>query len=234
MSGVWLSFVGRAYYTIPGFVKEAKKHGVSRRVSARLLSGMDWGDKVYLAQGDMAKSTRRVELTPSIVFGSFRVTRLGGIPSEVMYDIAEMFELEKVDDGGDLIQRGCGEYVTGATYVIKGASLGEIAKAVRDGAKDASLLLQGKFTKLSPMAGLPDIHFRWGFRRFDEELFEKVYYTELKKVEKTEGFDPEKDLVICPGEFRVEEAPTRVETKVKTELQEVKSYRLADLYSSIV
>jgi len=48
-----IHFVGKAYYSIPYFEREAKSFGVSRRVATKVLGQMSWGDKIWLLQGDM-------------------------------------------------------------------------------------------------------------------------------------------------------------------------------------
>lgn len=229
----WLHYVGRAYYTEKGFKYEAQAYGVSRKASLKVLTGMSWHDRIWLAQGDM-KSKRRVTPTRgSTIFGRFTLTRLAGLSPEAMAELRENFSMNQVEPGGAHVKRGCGTYITGPGYAIQ-ASLKDITNVLKGveslGFDLGVILLQGHFTPLDPTALLPEVTFRWGFQKFDSAAFLARYFTE-----KTRQKDSGSTLVI-PGTFPVRpgmEIKPVVHLDVTPMVQETREYRQAELYRTL-
>lgn len=159
----WLHFIGKQYYTQASFVKEAKRYDITRRVSVKQLERMRFGDRVLLAMVDGASA---------VAFGSFIITTLSGLSAEAKRVIADKFELVCVDMGGTSVRRGCGSYMTGGTYAIKGADLPEILEALKGLENPGKLMVGGKFESTpSPVVRLKDIRHQQGFRPFDFGAF---------------------------------------------------------------
>ena len=76
MSGPWpfdshLHWIGTEHYSIPEFIQEARKWGVSRRIKPGTLRAMAWGDRIYLA-------SREKGLRAPVIFGYFSLEGIGG------------------------------------------------------------------------------------------------------------------------------------------------------------
>jgi len=174
----WLHFVGQKYYTRAQFVKEAKTYGITRRVSLQVLRSMDWGDTVLLAI---------VEGKSPVLFGQFSISVLSGLSDVASKALEAFFGLEKIDDGGRVIARGCGSYVTGPSYRID-ASLPEIAEfllAMQRGGHDIGRPMVGGNFEHHQLVRLKKIPFRQGFRAFDYPAFlEDLENTPLQKGKK--------------------------------------------------
>ncbi len=227
----WLHFIGKSYYTIPEFEEEAEDYGVSRRIALNMLSGIYWGDRIWLAQGDMKKKNRVSPFFGSVIFGSFRVTQLGGLDSWSIDALKEEFKLEDVSlvkaTQGKVVKRNCGIYLIDKTYKTS-ASLAEIAQFLRDSTEQVGvLLLQGQYKPLQPRAFLPDISFRWGYRHFDEEKFLAAYNQVTNETQ--EGLYNK--VVVIPGEFKSVETLPRKSTAIEEKtIESVLEYTQADPY----
>lgn len=223
----WIHFVGRSYYTIPAYEKEAELYGVSRRVALNMLSGITWGDRIWLAQGDMKKKNRISPIVGSTVFGSFRVTQLGGLDPWNIDVLKEGFDLEEDMESPKnlVVKRNCGIYLIDKRYQTK-ASLAEIAQFLRDSTEQVSiLLLQGRYESLQPRALLPDVTFRWGYRRFNGQDFLAAYNKIVKRRKRKSS-----KVVVLPGEFKdVENLEPVNAPEVKT-IEGVLEYKQADPY----
>jgi hypothetical protein len=245
---MWLHFVGKGYYTLPGFEREAEKFGISRKVALRLLGAFSWGDRVWLAQGDMWKKTRKTEMAPSIVIGEFRVTKLGLSPEALEY-LRESFDssdFTKHSGHRTTINRGCGSYIAGTIWQTP-RPLIEIAAALRECSTQVDAFLQGPFTPISYhlaldnfSIGLDDLHFRWGYRRFDGDKFLDDASNRLQARRKaldggTQFDNP--DLIILPTAYIPKPtvgAGPLFGASIKTGLaQEMKNYHQAGLYSTL-
>jgi len=77
VNGNWLHWIGRKYYTLVSFQKEAYRFGISRRVKLTTLKKMNWKDTVYLI-------IRKNKTKSGYIFGKFRITRLQGLTDEVI------------------------------------------------------------------------------------------------------------------------------------------------------
>jgi hypothetical protein len=157
----WLHFVGRKYYKTPkAFAREAEGAGVTRRLSLQTLERMAWGDEVVLVQRS-GKST--------IVFGAFTLSTLTGLSAEAVHAIGRAGTLEQVADGGDLVERGCGSYVTGPTFAVGGLTLAEIAALLRECADPGKPMIGGEYREHVPVRLVSIDKHTQGFRRLDYE-----------------------------------------------------------------
>jgi hypothetical protein len=134
----WLHFIGAGYYSIPKYAKEAQELGVSRRVSFFDLKKMEFGDRVLLAQWDG---------NVAIAFGTFYITGINGLNHEITEKLEAAGKLKKFSDGGEVVIRGCGMYVTGPRYDTT-ASLPEICEMIVESGEKPALLLTGHFIKI--------------------------------------------------------------------------------------
>lgn len=218
----WLHFVGKAYYSQESFEREAKRYGVSRRASPQALVSMSWGDRIWLAQGDMKTTRRKTPSQGSLVFGSFYLERIAGLSKPALQAIHREVSLQPIPSSrvGEIVKRGCGAYILGPSYKAS-VPLHKIIQVLREfsisGDDLGIVLLQGDFIPLLPNIHLPDVSFRWGFRRFDSSLF----------LENYQSFGPS-----LQGEFRREEEAQG--QRAEGVLQEVGNYSQAVLYSTLV
>lgn len=162
----WLHFVGKQYYPSRArFIREAERYGVTRRVSLATLERMHWGDRVVLAIKERASP---------VVFGTFLIHILSGLSSEASQRLMTLFECEVIPGSEREVKRGCGEYIEGATIVVREAPLPVIARHLRDW-KEAGLdigkpMVGGNFEP-HPLVYIPDIPHQQGFRPFDWDRF---------------------------------------------------------------
>lgn len=212
----WLHFVGRQYYSKAKFVKEARKYGITRRVSLRDLKQMDWGDMVLLA---MRPNGRK---TPEI-FGSFAIELLSGLSPQASEELRKRFRWRLVDNGGRVIGRGCGRYIEGPCYVLENATLREIAMILEElkeqGVDIGKPMVGGSFEPHRPVR-LKSIPFRQGFRLFDyDRLLQNIgfslstmqepvtvsgqYYVKDDKAE--DGKEPAEGLIREVADYRRKE-----------------------------
>lgn len=165
----WLHFVGRTYYTREQYVEEALRLGSSRRASSRVLRQVAWGDRIFLAQGDMKRKDRVTPFEGTNILGYFTLTTVGGIPLETLEMIAEDqgFQITNAPiPASASTRRRCGTYLLGPS--IKNTTfLVSALPDYEDEDEAPAYLLQGKFTPIEDGPTLVDIGFRWGFRRFD-------------------------------------------------------------------
>lgn len=157
----YLHWIGKQHYTQHRFIKEAKKYGVTRRVSLNIAKQMSWGDKIYCAMLDGKTG---------VIFGYFIVDKLSGLSAEMTTQLARTPGTKLVDEGGDLVVRGCGEYTEGVTHAIRCelpdiiSTLGQMT--IDD--KDIGNPMIGGFFQTITKIRLMDIPFRPGFRIIDE------------------------------------------------------------------
>lgn len=156
----WIHYIGKKYYTQNSFTKEAVEYGVTRRVSLNVAKQMHWGDCVYCAMLD-GKS--------GVIFGSFIISKLSGLSAEVTTQLEDKYESKLVDEGGDIVLRGCGEYLEGDTHAVR-CELPDIIDCLSQMSIDdkdvGSPMIGGLFQTASKIR-LIDIPFRQGFRTID-------------------------------------------------------------------
>lgn len=76
VSRSWLHWIGNKFYSIPEFISEAKRVGVSRRVPSKVLKSMVWKDKIFLA-------SKQPKLKNPVVFGYFTLDKIEGIKVDI-------------------------------------------------------------------------------------------------------------------------------------------------------
>lgn len=157
----YIHWIGKSYYTMKSFAKEAEKYGVTRRVSLNIAKKMSWADKVYCAMLDGKTG---------VIFGYFIVTKLSGLSTEVTAQLEDKYESKLVGEGGDVVERGCGEYTEGNEYAIRCELpniISTLDNARFEGVDIGKLMIGGMFQTITKIR-LLDIPFRPGFRIIDE------------------------------------------------------------------
>lgn len=184
----WLHFIGQKYYTRTSFVREAKKFGITRRISLNDLAQMAWGDTILLAIKD-GKS--------AVLFGEFTIATLSGLSQEATEALRDSYDLVLTSPGGVRIERGCGAYIAGETYAIS-ASIAEIAaklKTLKSKGIDIGKPMIGGTFEPHELVRLKDIPHRMGFRKFDYESFLGALETARKSCKRK--------IPSVPGQFYV-------------------------------
>jgi len=160
----WIHFIGKSYYTINAFIKEAERIGISRAIAPAVLRKMNIGDIVMLAQRDGA-STK--------VFGYFITKNITGLTPDTIRSMKEYSIVKRISTLVPMkIQRGCGEYEITASYEITDTTLAmEFIHTLSDD-KIGRVMIGGEFYNLSGL-GIPsdyvltNIPFRKGYRLFN-------------------------------------------------------------------
>lgn len=169
----WLHWIGKQYYKTPNrFIKESQMEGITRRVAPKVLAKMNWDENVYCIQAESGKKW-------GSVFLQYRITRLSGLSPEAQMELEKLYNVQQVSPGGELVERECGDYITGATYTISGATLSQIGSLlVRLKADDIDIGQpmvgcgrQGFKILEEPWPTLNGVPFRPGFRPFNHMLF---------------------------------------------------------------
>lgn len=131
----WIDFIGEKYYSKQGFIDEAVQYGVTRRVSLLQLKSVRFGDRVLTAIKDGK--------TP-VLFGSYIVERLSGLSAAAVKALAKTFTTKLVSEGGQVVHRGCGSYIEGATLAIE-ATIEQIAEVLSKVSDPGKLMIGGTF-----------------------------------------------------------------------------------------
>ncbi len=163
-----LHWLGCEYYTIPEFVSEARKWGVSRRIKPQTLKQMEWGERIYLA-------SREKGLKAPVIFGYFHLERVRGIRlDEETRALLEEETGKRIEvshsDLSLLVKRGCGYAVTGGLYCMTEASIHELTEyaETEDPEVQGGLVLFPR-----PYPALKNLKPFRGFRPFDGEGFRR-------------------------------------------------------------
>lgn len=200
----WLHFIGKEYYpTRNKFIQEARQYGITRRVSLQVLKQMSWWDRVLLATMD-GKSP--------VVFGEFFIERISGLSQEASEEIRLRLKVEKTSDGGAIVKRGCGWYITGATYTVE-APIQEMVEVLLKVENPGQPMVGGEFHP-RPLVRLKDVPFRQGFRQFDYEAF----------VQATTGFHA-KGIPAVRGQLYPKQTPKKRPVPDVGEVQTVQEYQ---------
>ena len=77
----WMAFIGKEYYTIPKFIEESQKHGITRRIALLPLMAMNWGDRVLCVQQEDG-------IQAHSAFIEFPITKLVGLTPEALEAVA--------------------------------------------------------------------------------------------------------------------------------------------------
>lgn len=179
----WLHWIDKEY-TILRFQKEAKRDGIARRVSLRVLRQMSWGDIVTCVQ------QRQVRKFGSM-FMEFPIEIISGLSQDAQRAVIDEFEGVAVDLGCSIVHRRSGEYVTGITYSVT-AAVSQIAAALEN-AEDQGVdigepmigcypgAIMPVFFDRRPYPVLADVPFFEGFRAYDREAtLEAMAFFRLK------------------------------------------------------
>lgn len=190
MAHQWVHFIGKSYYNDKdAFIAEAEGPSqVSRRVSIEGLGSFNWGDVIWVGQGDPLRPNKPIAkgFDGSRIFGHFVIDRLSGLSHEAIDLLTQKFgivQFESPMDGME-VERGCGGYTILLTYACT-ASLPAVAAELktlkRSGVNIGSILLAGHFVKLQTVAHLPNYGFRMGYKRFED--FRTAYIGNLNVVQ---------------------------------------------------
>ncbi len=158
---IWLHWIGAAYYTIPSFIAEAEKMGVSRRVPTRDLKKMNWGDKIYCV------TKEKKGLKDPIIFAYFIVEQIYGIQTKDLPDEIRP-KVYYVDEARDLQteERGCGDLVPGGIYAMTTATVEDLSDYAAEPQVRGGLKVLPEPWPV--IVGMPPFR---GFRPFDEMRF---------------------------------------------------------------
>lgn len=215
MATSWLHWIGQQYYTAETFIDEAQRIGITRRVSLQVLKGMSWGDIVSCVQ-------KPKNIKGGAVFLEFPITSLSGLTGGAIDWIRESgTKIIKVSDGGDFVDRGCGEYETGAAYSVR-LSLPELARMLefmKQKGEDIGKLMVGcsadRVRVVSePRPVLNALPFRQGFRSWNRRGFWRTV--------RSRCLDSPRFRVIARGQFYMDAVLSDTD---KGKAQEIKNYR---------
>ena len=164
----WLHFIGKQYYTRASFLKEARREGVTRRVSLATLKRMRFGDRVLCAMLD-GKS--------AVAFATFQITGLSGLSKAAVAALSDGVQLTPVDLGGALVRRGCGSYMAGPCYQLaEPVPLTDLVATLAKLDDPGKLMVSGRIPALTDDLGvdlvrLKDVPHTHGFRLWDWDTF---------------------------------------------------------------
>lgn len=201
----WLHYIGKSYYGMGDFAREAKRYGVTRRVAPNVLRNMRFGDLILCAQWDGKKG---------IVFGFFELATVTGLSSEAMAAVREKISLKEVNSGGYVVHRKCGRYVAGPTYALANdADIPDVIAAA-GGAELGKVMVGGDWVDL-PRFYIQVPH-RQGFRRMD--MAKLVGALEVRGGERSAH-------VVAKGQFYIfGEDQGAAPANVKRQVGEVRDY----------
>ena len=193
MKRTWIHFIGKKYYTITEFKKEAVIKGISRAIAPKIFKKMEFGDLILLAQKD-GKSSK--------IFGAFIFSRIVGLDSEIIYQLQDRGFLDinqASDDMPEKIDRGCGSYYIQKQFNISfGSGLMQELRKIDD-KKLGKVMIGGVFLELPEALQFPlghyykidyilsDIPFQMGYRRIDFESLRKEVNEKCGKTPKRKG-----------------------------------------------
>jgi hypothetical protein len=110
---VWYHYIG-GHYTASSFIAEAREKEVSRRARIGVARRMAWGDRVILLKcADRSRPS-------ALVLGEFEIRRIT-LSEEIAMEVgAALMEACRAhfQEGGELIARGCGSYVSCGTFYV--------------------------------------------------------------------------------------------------------------------
>ncbi len=216
----YLHFIGNSYYTTESFISESRTYGVTRRISLRAMARMNWNDVVVCCQ----KTEDGAQ-----VFMEFPVTRLSGISPDAFEYISaiEGVKIIVMDEGGEHIERECGDYITGTTVSINLSlqRMVSILKGLKADGVDIGMLMVGcrpgeARTLYQPYPVLADVPFRMGFRLFARKEFWRI----VRKLSRK--YMPLGKKVVVFGQFYASDGSGGKKTQ-EGDLQEVVEYHKA-------
>jgi len=145
----FLHFVGQGYYDEKGFIAEARKCGVQRKIKLQDLKKINFGDIVFLAFGFRRPKDLKKGLDPAKVFGYFKIEKLSGMEERTLELISKELGVSVEESDNEMISRGCGTYVLGSSLTIN-VPMEEIKELIRKYEFTANLFVGGTFTKIKP------------------------------------------------------------------------------------
>lgn len=209
----WIHFIGKSYYTEKSFIAEAEHYGITRRVSLQVLKRMEYGDRVVMAMAERTRAGAR----RGRVMGMFFIDGISGLSKEASAALVAAGLIEKVDDGGARVKRGCGSYTTGASYKMKDneQSMAEITHVLDDCEDPGKLMVMGKYCEHDSVILENLSHFQ-GFRPFDYDKF-------MRRV--AEARPKYKRAPVVRGQFYATHSDSdRAVSRIAAKLQEVNAY----------
>ncbi len=168
----WLHFIGiTTYPSIAVFEAEAKRYGVSRRISGQALRRFQFGDRVFLFRKEENRARLFGRFDVEKVFAAYSDEAAAAIAAELGLRVGGAGPAEGgpggegAEPGGERIERECGFFDPGPDLPVKG-SLPQLAGAlIRHGA--THLMIGGPFQRHEPVWA--PIVFQRGFRTLDYE-----------------------------------------------------------------
>jgi hypothetical protein len=168
----WMTYVGRYYKTPKHFIREAEKHGITRRIPAQVARGMQYGDRVVLlryGRKDYVFAFAEMVIESVILEGE--------IADEIGHELQKEGKASYTPSGG-MVTRECGSYMIFGSWSVD-AELSEIVgKAIeiaKRKEKDIFVMIGGKLSRVynQPIILSPAPKFTRGFiRANDQATFE--------------------------------------------------------------
>lgn len=190
-----MHFIGGYYKSEDHFIREAGKVGISRRVPAQVVRGMEFGDRLVFLRYVKGKSV--YAFAEGQIIG---LTLEGEIAKQVGERLIQDGKAE-YHEGGGMVQRECGSYFVLGTYDVK-ATLKETmdiaqeihAKQAKEKGEEPEPLFVMVNAKL--ITAYPDLvylspapKFTRGFIRSDDSSFvAPADYAPERKVVAIDGY----------------------------------------------
>lgn len=204
---IFLHFIGRGYYSVDSFSKEAEKYGVQRRIRPCQAKKMRTGDVVLCAMAGKEEG--------ALVFGMFVVNGLAGASQQTIEELKERGQIVEVEDNlvGQVIKRGCGSYILSGHYQAS-CSIREIAEVMEKNGD--TMFVTGDYYAFTYPLILKDYKFaRGAFIPLDREALWRT----MKSLS-TEEQRKKKQLLVIPGNFTIE-LKERKDEEEKDEINQV-------------
>ncbi len=176
-TNTWLHFIGGYYKDEKRFVREARKFGISRRVPAQVVRGMEFGDCLVFL--------RYMRGASAFAFAEGRIVGLtldGAIAKQVGERLIQDGKAE-YQEGGGMVQRECGSYFVLGTFIVT-VSLKETmdiaqeihAREAKEQGKEPEplfVMVNAKLTRAykDPVYLSPSPKFTRGFIKSDDSTF---------------------------------------------------------------
>ena len=122
-----IHYVGKGVYSIPTYIEEAKRLGVSRAFPKRFVKNIEFGQKILLSTWTFTE-TQKVKdrhgwenikrFGTAKIFGYFVVEGIN-LPASIMNQLIPKMEIIDIFDSKDTIVRECGTYVVLAGAYVK-------------------------------------------------------------------------------------------------------------------
>jgi hypothetical protein len=109
---VWMHYIGGYYDSVELFIREAKQHGISRRIPLQSAPGMHFGDRVILLR-------YHNKITVS-AFGEMEIHSIifdVAISHAVGQRLAQDGKAQYIE-GGASVNRECGSYIITGTWIV--------------------------------------------------------------------------------------------------------------------